>query len=51
MHAALAGTDVSNRVYQGVALVLTIAAVTAAVVRVVVGTNRSQVAARRDSVE
>jgi predicted ferric reductase len=37
VHAALAGTDVTNRVYQGVALLLTIAAVTAAVLRVTAG--------------
>lgn len=37
VHAGLAGTDVGNRVYQGVALLLTIAAVTAAVLRVLVG--------------
>lgn len=36
VHAALAGTDVTNRVYQVVALLLTIAAVTAAVLRVTV---------------
>ncbi|MEQ1874372.1 MAG: ferric reductase-like transmembrane domain-containing protein [Ilumatobacteraceae bacterium] len=51
VHGALAGTDVSNRVYQGVALVLTIAAVTAAIVRIVVGTQRAQLASRRDSVK
>lgn len=51
VHAALAGTDVSNRVYQAVALLLTITAVTAAVIRVVIGTQRSQVAARRSSVQ
>jgi len=51
VHAALAGTDASNRLYQAVALLLTITAVTAAVIRVVVGTNRAQAAARRASVE
>jgi DMSO/TMAO reductase YedYZ heme-binding membrane subunit len=51
VHAALAGTDVSNRLYQAVALVLTITAVTAAVIRVVIGTTRAQVAGRRASVE
>jgi predicted ferric reductase len=37
VHAGLAGTDVSNRVYQVVALLLTIVAVTAAVLRVTMG--------------
>ncbi len=37
VHAGLAGTDVSNRVYQAVALLLTIVAVTAAVLRVTMG--------------
>ncbi len=46
VHAALAGTDVSNRVYQVVALVLTITAVTVAVIRIVIGTQRAQIAAR-----
>jgi predicted ferric reductase len=35
VHAGMAGTDVSNRVYQVLALVLTILAVTAAIVRIV----------------
>jgi predicted ferric reductase len=35
VHAGLAGTDVSNRVYQAVAVVLTLLAVTAAIVRIV----------------
>lgn len=47
LHAALAGTDVSNRIYQAVALLLTITAVTAAIIRIVIGTSRAQVAARR----
>jgi DMSO/TMAO reductase YedYZ heme-binding membrane subunit len=34
VHAGLAGTDVSNRLYQAVALLLTIAAVSAAMIRV-----------------
>ena len=51
VHAALAGTDISNRVYQAVALLLTITAVTAAVIRIVVGTSRAQLVARRSSVE
>jgi hypothetical protein len=34
VHAGLAGTDVTNRVYQGVALALLIAAVSATIVRV-----------------
>ena len=37
VHAGLAGTDVANRVYQVVALLLTIVAVTAAVLRVTMG--------------
>ncbi|MEI6403744.1 MAG: ferric reductase-like transmembrane domain-containing protein [Actinomycetota bacterium] len=37
VHAGLAGTDVANRVYQGVALLLIIVAVTAAVLRVTMG--------------
>jgi DMSO/TMAO reductase YedYZ heme-binding membrane subunit len=40
VHAALAGTDVSNRVYQVIAMVLTLAAVAAAMVRVMVGRPR-----------
>lgn len=46
LHGALAGTDVSNRLYQAVALVLTIVAVTAGIVRVLLGTTRSQARAR-----
>lgn len=37
MHAGLAGTDVSNRVYQAVALLLAILAVTATMLRVLLG--------------
>ncbi len=40
VHAGLAGTDVRNRVYQAVAMVLTMAAVTAALVRVILGRPR-----------
>jgi len=40
VHAALAGTDVSNRVYQVIVMVLTLAAVAAAMVRVMVGRPR-----------
>ncbi len=47
VHAALAGTDVANRVYQAVALLLTIGAVTAAMLRILVGSSRAQAAARR----
>lgn len=47
VHAGMAGTDVSNRVYQAVALILTILAVTAAVVRVVLGRFAAAAAARR----
>ena len=46
VHAALAGTDVSNRVYQAIALFLTILAVTATIVRIVVGTTRQQAQAK-----
>jgi len=46
IHAATAGTDVTNRVYRVVALILTIAAVTAVVVRIVMGSTRAQVQAR-----
>jgi DMSO/TMAO reductase YedYZ heme-binding membrane subunit len=45
VHAGLAGTDASNRVYQVVALALTIAAVTAALLRVLLG--RHATSARR----
>ena len=41
VHAGLAGTDASNRVYQFVALVLTCAAVSAVVLRLVVGRRGS----------
>jgi predicted ferric reductase len=37
VHAGLAGTDASNRVYQAVAVLLTSAALSAAVLRIVVG--------------
>jgi methionine sulfoxide reductase heme-binding subunit len=40
VHAALAGTDVSNRVYQGAATLLTLAATMAALLRVMIGRNR-----------
>jgi predicted ferric reductase len=46
VHAGLAGTDVSNRVYQFVALLLTVMATTAAVVRVVLGRSAARAAAR-----
>jgi len=42
VHAALSGTDATNPVYQAIALLLTIAAVTAAVLRIVLGTTRSR---------
>ncbi len=42
VHAALAGTDASNRVYRVVALTLTILATAAALVRVTVGRNGGQ---------
>src|SRR5688572_10483919 len=41
LHAGLAGTDASNRLYQFVALVLTTAAISAVVVRLVVGRRGS----------
>ncbi|MEX1105811.1 MAG: ferric reductase-like transmembrane domain-containing protein [Ilumatobacteraceae bacterium] len=46
VHAGMAGTDVSNRVYQVVALVLTVIATTAAVVRVVLGRSAARASAR-----
>lgn len=46
VHAALAGTDVSNRVYQAVAMFLTVVTVAVAIVRVVMGTTRQQRARR-----
>ena len=45
VHAGLAGTDVANRVYQVVALLLTIVAVTAAVLRVTMGRSSRRVGA------
>jgi DMSO/TMAO reductase YedYZ heme-binding membrane subunit len=42
VHAGLAGTDVRNRVYQAVAMVLTLAAVTAALIRVILGRPRAR---------
>jgi DMSO/TMAO reductase YedYZ heme-binding membrane subunit len=47
VHGALAGTDARHPIYVSVAIVLTMLAVGAALVRVVVGTSRSQAAARR----
>lgn len=46
VHAGLAGTDVSNHVYQALALLLTVIATTAAVVRVVLGRSAARAAAR-----
>jgi DMSO/TMAO reductase YedYZ heme-binding membrane subunit len=46
VHAALAGTDASNRVYQAVAVFLTVLVVSAGIVRVVMGTTRKQREAR-----
>lgn len=48
VHAGMAGTDASKRVYQAVALMLTIAAVTAAILRIVIG-RRGAAAARAAS--
>jgi hypothetical protein len=47
VHAGLAGTDTSNRVYQAVALLLTILAVAAAIVRLLLGRFADAAAARR----
>lgn len=47
LHAGLAGTDASNRVYQFVALLLTILAATAAVTRLLLGRFAAAAAARR----
>lgn len=47
MHAGLAGTDVSNRVYQAVALLLAILAVTATMLRVILGRFADQRLAAR----
>jgi predicted ferric reductase len=44
VHAGLAGTDVTNRVYQGVAVALLIAAVSATIVRVLTPSRPRQVA-------
>ena len=41
VHAALAGTDVTNRLYQAVAMLLTLAAVMAALLRVMLGRPRA----------
>jgi predicted ferric reductase len=46
LHGAMAGTDASNRVYRWVALALTVVAVAAAIVRIVIGTTRQQAAHR-----
>lgn len=46
VHAGMAGTDVSNRVYQVVALLLTVIATTTAVVRVLLGRSAARAAAR-----
>lgn len=45
VHAGMAGTDATNRVYQAVALLLTIAAVSATVLRIIVGRRGGAVAA------
>jgi len=51
LHGALAGTDATNRLYRVVALVLTLVAVAAAVVRAIIGTTRHQAARRRARAE
>jgi predicted ferric reductase len=48
LHGALAGTDAKNFFYKWVALMLTFAAVAAAIIRVVVGTTRAQAARRAE---
>jgi DMSO/TMAO reductase YedYZ heme-binding membrane subunit len=45
LHAGLAGTDVANRAYQVLALVLTIAAAAAGLVRILAPGRRSEPAA------
>ena len=45
VHAGMAGTDATNRVYQAVALLLTIAAVSATVLRLLVGRRGAATAA------
>lgn len=47
VHGAMAGTDASNRVYQAVALLLVIAAVSATALRVVVGRHAVAAAGRQ----
>jgi DMSO/TMAO reductase YedYZ heme-binding membrane subunit len=49
VHAALAGTDVGNRVYQAAAMALTIAAVMAALLRVILRGNRPAARAERST--
>ena len=46
IHAGMAGTDASNRIYQAVGLLLTIVAVTAALMRVTIGRGRGGPAVR-----
>jgi DMSO/TMAO reductase YedYZ heme-binding membrane subunit len=47
MHAGTAGTDTANAVYRAVALVLTMVAVLAALLRVILGRYVSRAAASR----
>ncbi len=49
MHAGTAGTDTTNVVYRAVAMVLTIAAVTAVLLRVILGRYAARAAAARRS--
>ena len=49
MHAGTAGTDTTNVVYRVVAMVLTIAAVTAVLLRVILGRHAAHAPARRTS--
>jgi predicted ferric reductase len=47
VHGATAGTDASNPIYQVVALILIIAAVTAGILRVIMGRNADQLKNKR----
>lgn len=49
VHAGMAGTDVKQRIYQLVALMLTIVAVTAAVIRIIIGRRGAGRAADADA--
>ena len=49
LHAGTAGTDAGNRAYQFIALLLTIAAVSMVVLRIVVGRKGPERASARDA--